>query len=328
MIDKVVFIAAAARPDAGSTVLRSVQLRSLVAPALSDIGVPATFATYTGFCNAILVLNKSALMSLDAGAIETMRRGGNRIYADPLDAQIADETLVASDVLIAASMAQFAHFTERFPGHRVAYVGHHVDLRIGDVRPPMDRLRIGYFGEVTNARFAAQIADLVALYRVNTSRASKHGWMRRLRDYNAHYAVRARRDFDGFKPFTKGFVAAHCGAVVLVGADDTEAMHFLPGDYPYFVAGDGVGEVRTMIERMRADFGGQVWRRAQDAMAEVRLRSSREQTAEQLLAVLAADLTTTGSRRSALRFRPPPNMGEWGRPSLGGSILRRLGWRN
>lgn len=290
MISKVVFVTSPANPDAGSKLLRSDQLQSLAASVLAPRGVPTVTADNTDFSNAILILGKYPLLGADPQTIADSRRRGNLVYADPLDGQVADEVMAAANVLIASSLAQSADFARCFPRQRAAYVGHHVDLRIGSVRSPSDMLRLAYFGEPFNARFAEELSDEIGFHRTDTSRASDVRWISELPRYNAHYALRVRQSSDGFKPFTKGFVAAHCGAVIIVAADDMEARAFLPADYPYITAGTSAHQVHDAIERMRVDFNGPNWQRSLAAIAEIRASCSRDVVARQLFAAVAPDL--------------------------------------
>jgi hypothetical protein len=290
MISKVVFVTSPANQNAGSKLLRSDQLRRLAASVLTTRDVPTVTADNTDFSDAILILGKYPLLGANPQTIADSKRRGNLVYADPLDGQVADEVLAAADVLIASSSTQSADFARRFTRQRTAYVGHHVDLRIGPVQSPSDMLRLGYFGEMFNARFAEELSDEIGFHRIDTSRASDVRWIAQLPRYNAHYALRARQSSDGFKPFTKGFVAAHCGAVIVVAADDEEARAFLPADYPYMTAGASVHQVRDVIERMRADFNGPNWRHSLAAMAEIRASSSRDVVARQLFEAVAPDL--------------------------------------
>ena len=154
MISKVVFVTSPANQNAGSKLLRSDQLRRLAASVLTTRDVPTVTADNTDFSDAILILGKYPLLGANPQTIADSKRRGNLVYADPLDGQVADEVLAAADVLIASSSTQSADFARRFTRQRTAYVGHHVDLRIGPVQSPSDMLRLGYFGEMFNARFA------------------------------------------------------------------------------------------------------------------------------------------------------------------------------
>ena len=111
MISKVVFVTSPKNTDAGSKVLRSDQLHRLAASVLAPRGVPAVTADNTDFSDAILILSKYTLLGTDPKTITASKRRGNRIYADPLDAQVADEVLAAADVLIASSLTQSAGAT-------------------------------------------------------------------------------------------------------------------------------------------------------------------------------------------------------------------------
>lgn len=301
MARKIVFVVPAGKRMSGSTMLRSWQLRQLAEPLLEAQGIESLVSVGIGFRDAVLVLSKGALLASKPALILRLKGRGNVVCADPVDGIVSDAVLAACDLLIAASMTQLADLSRRFPRHRIAYVGHHVDVRIGCISPPQDRFRLGYFGEFANTKFKEALADVVSFVRVDTSTATEVAWIDRLADFNAHYAIRAPRSFDGFKPFTKGFVAAHCGCPILVGADDEEARRLLPPDYPYFAATSSADRVREVVGRMSNGFGGPEWRRALAAMRELAVASSRDRVALQFFEAVSPEVAGPSRKASAIR---------------------------
>ena len=241
--------------------------------------------------DSILILNKNTLLHRSQEHIATLCQHGNVLMADPLDGKVDDSILAMCSVLLAASRTQFAAFQQRFPDKRIAYVGHHVDFRIGEITPPNDRLRLAYFGELVNAAYAGSLGETVAFIHTDTSQANNAEWMKNIHHFNAHYALRAHREIDGYKPFTKGFLAAHCASPVLVDMHDEEARRFLPESYPYFVDKSSMQNVIAATERMRAGFAGPEWREALAVMRQVKDASSHATVAAQLHAALAPELS-------------------------------------
>jgi hypothetical protein len=95
--------------------------------------------------------------------------------------------------------------------------------------------------------------------------------------------LRADRPIDGFKPFTKGFIAAHCSSAILVGKDDAEATAILGSDYPFFCDRSDGKKVREAIGRMADGFENAEWRKALSILAKVRVQESRDNVRGQLL---------------------------------------------
>jgi hypothetical protein len=297
---KVVFVVPVGRRVSGSTLLRSWQLRQLAEPLLKAQGIESLVSVGAGFRDAVLVLSKGAMLASKPASILRLKKRGNVVCADPVDGIISDAALAACDLLIAASMTQLADLSRRFPRHRIAYVGHHVDVRIGGISPPRDRFRLGYFGELVNTRFEEDLADIVSFVQVDTSMAMEAPWIDRLSDFNAHYAIRAPRSHDGFKPFTKGFVAAHCGCPILVDAQDEEARRLLPSDYPYFVAASSADHVREAIGRMSDSFGGSEWCQALAAMRKLETASARDRVALQFFEAVFPEVARPARETSAI----------------------------
>lgn len=281
-------ISPTANPDGGSTVLRGRQLHDLAKPILREAGYSSDVVSHSQVWGSLVILNKNLILNTSADVVRRFQVQDCLVAVDPLDGQISKDVLEASDVLIASSKRQTAYFSETFPRKPAYYIGHHVDLRIGQIDPPIDRLCVGYFGENYNAAHADCLSDRIDFHRTNTGTASDTSWMSMLNRYNAHYSVRRTQEFDGHKPFTKGFIAAHCGAPIIVSRSDQEARSFLSEDYPYFLDDVSLAGVREAIDRLKSDFGGPIWRRAQVAMHLVRKESSRPMIAAQVLAAVNA----------------------------------------
>lgn len=79
------------------------------------------------------------------------------------------------------------------------------------------------------------------------------------------------------KPFLKGFVAARCGATVVVTRDDMNAAYYLGDDYPFYAASTAFADLEMAWERAASEFGGPVWAEAIEIMAQVGVRSTDEQ---------------------------------------------------
>ena len=120
----------------------------------------------------------------------------------------------AIDIYIAASIRQYIHCSKLTPTKSVHFLSHHADPRLAG-RGPDDYCNIGYFGEIINARYAAELQGKIDFCLVDTKFADT-GWIPRLGHCNVHYAVRNRRPIDGLKPFLKGFTAAHCRSNIIV----------------------------------------------------------------------------------------------------------------
>ena len=134
--------------------------------------------------------------------------------------------------------------------------------------PPADRLRTGYFGDLENTVRPPSLAGMVELVGIDT-RDVNDNWLTALPHYNCHWIVRRARPWDGWKPFLKGFVAARCGAAVIVTADDGDAPYYLGDDYPFYARSVEPADLEMAMASVAAAFGGPDWRRARDIMAQV-----------------------------------------------------------
>ena len=287
MTRPVLFVDSVSKLRSGSSFLRTTQLWQLSKAAFEDAGISSQAASGLAHRDSVLILNKNTLLAMTPWRLRRLKRRNNILVADPLDGKVAAARLQCCDLLLAASLTQEDALRVEFPDKPVAHVGHHVDLRLPTVSPPTDGFRLGYFGEIGNAAFSGSPDLPVEFVAVATNRANLTGWMEKLDRFNAHYALRETQTFDGFKPFTKGFVAAHCGCPILIGSDDTEARRHLPADYPFVADTASVESVAAAIDRMRNAFGGSEWQKAIAAMAEIRSQTSPDAIAAQLVKAIA-----------------------------------------
>jgi len=157
---------------------------------------------------------------------------------------------------------------------------------LSGIKGPDDRCRIGYFGEIANARYVNELQDTINFCLVDTATANAT-WIPKLRECNVHYALRKARRIDGFKPFLKGFTAASCRSNIIVPRDESDARDYLGSDYPFILKDESLNAVLEMIEHAKSSFAGAEWRRGLEIMESVRQRCDPTQIASQLKALLA-----------------------------------------
>ncbi|MDB5579970.1 MAG: hypothetical protein JWR80_5146 [Bradyrhizobium sp.] len=307
----------------GSTFLRGRQLTELLAARLSDC-YSLTFTTDCQQTDSIIVLTKGFLASASPQSLADLKAGRNVLLADPVDLgmPVADLIALAAmvDGFVASSKRQLAALQKQFPDKPCHLVTHNVDQRLPVFEPPGERLRVAYVGLLQNCRYLSELGQLAEILET-PSGGSADGWMARLPEFNCHYALRRPddtfglksfivglfgrahdsvafrpsskglfsrpHDFVAFKPFTKGFTAAHCLSPILTERSESDAQFYLPDDYPFFLPAGSWNEVRDAMMRIRADFGGQLWRYAVDVMREVRDKSSADHIANEFRTMLA-----------------------------------------
>lgn len=283
MSRKLVFVKGRRLGRLGSAYLRCDQLCAILARSGSfsadDLGVTDRPEPIR---DSLLIVNKSYLMENGAAALGPLRRNGNVVAIDPVDLKVAPGAPIDAELLIASSRMQESFFHEHFAGHATVYVPHHADLRIPLAAETPTRFALGYFGALYNAPF---MAELVAEGRCDFHKAddpAETGWMHHLPRYACHYAARSWQGFDGFKPFTKGIIAARCGAVVVVDRNP-EAVAALGADYPFYIDDPSLPGIRSAVEHARSAFGSDLWALAQVAMTRLAASVSEVAVAEAVL---------------------------------------------
>jgi alpha 1,4-glycosyltransferase len=270
-----------------SALLRGHQMIEIASGARSDIECRAVgLEELLRLRGEWVVLTKSALLVSTRDTISHLHALGHHVIADFVDQRVDDDVAASVDVLLASSASQERYFRFRFSHIPTFHVTHHVDLRLPAIAAPTDRARVGYFGKFANCLHVNGIADLVSI--VDANDASDPRWMSRLSECNAHYAIRGAEDPGVFKPFLKGFTAAHCGAPIIVADDDAEAQAYLGGEYPFVVGDLSLASVREHIKRFAGAYATSTWKSATEAMKGVANRSSRRHVEQELRALLNA----------------------------------------
>ena len=270
-----------------SAFVRGRQMMEIVAAARSDTDCHAIgLGGLTQLRDEWVILTKSALLRLNRNTIWGLRALGHRLIADFVDLPVNDEVASSVDFLLASSVSQERFFRSRFSRVPTLHVTHHVDLRMPMIATPADRARFGYSGDLENCLHANEIADIVCIVRAD--KPVDTGWMLRLSESNAHYAIRGVGTPGAFKPFLKGFTAAHCGVPIIVASGDQEARHYLGVEYPFVVGDTSVGSVREHIGRFAAEYATSRWKSAIVMMRAVAAKSSRQRVECELRALLDA----------------------------------------
>jgi hypothetical protein len=280
----IVFLSAARFATFASTFLRGRQLSAMVAAAFPDYEVRFT-EDAEGVRDAVVVLTKGAMETLPPEAIAALARRNLAAIGCWDDVRPEPEKVRILDAHMTLSWRQTLDLNRLFPETPAYLVTHHVNRQVPAVTPPQDRLRTCYFGDLGNTVRPASLAGMVDLVGINT-RDVNDNWLSALPHYNCHWIVRRTRPWDSWKPFLKGFVAARCGAPVIVAADDGDAAHYLGDDYPFYAASLAAPDLEMAMATAAAGFGGPDWTRARDIMAQVAARSSDAQVCAEFRAMV------------------------------------------
>lgn len=281
----IVFLSAAAHARSASTFLRGRQLSAMVAAANPDRYAVRFTEAAEEVQGAVVILTKGALATLSPEEIAALDRRNiatvgcwDDIRPDPVKAGIVDAHMTLSH-------CQTRDLNRIFPETPAFLVTHHVNSQVPVVTPPADRLRTGYFGDLENTARPESIADMVELVGIDT-REVNDNWLAALPRFNCHWIIRRARPWDGWKPFLKGFVAARCGAVAIVTANDGDAAYYLGDDYPFYAQSIRPADLEMAMATVASGFGGPEWRLAQEIMAGVAARSTDAQVCMEFRAMI------------------------------------------
>ena len=273
-----VFLYDPAREGTGSTVARAKDLSRIAHFGYSGLRE----VRYTGESNithSIVFLVRESLIRLGNEGLQKLKERDNILIADFVDL-IPDVNLVEiSDVLLASSISQYAYFKNNFKDKPTFHLTHQGNqyLSAFNSRQLGTKIRICYVGEPLNTIIPAKNQGDIDVIHVDTSKNIMN-WVEKVQPYSCHYAIRNRRKFDGFKPFIKGFTAAHCGANIIIQKDafsNPDLQFYLGDDYPYLLDENPTEHMITeMITRVQESAGTSEWNYGMSIMEYIKACSS------------------------------------------------------
>jgi len=302
----ITFLYAERREDKLMTLLRGKQLSEMVAARFADDYEVAFVSDrhLDQIRDQVVILNMGFLAFASMAQLEQLRRNNVALVTDWQDGIVDRDKVALCNAQMAMSLRQTFDLNRMHPDVPAFHVTHHVSTAIRPSSPPEDRLRTLYFGATFNTVIPEALRDTVDVIDGQRLDLKYDDF---LPHYNCHWIVRKYVPIEEFwltrgaspfrrpsltleqwKPFLKGFVAARCGAVVLVARDDVNALHYLGDDYPFYAASLAPADLEAAWVTLAANFGGPEWRLAQTIMRQVEARSSDEQVCVEFKAMIDA----------------------------------------
>ncbi|MGH1349358.1 MAG: glycosyltransferase domain-containing protein [Methyloligellaceae bacterium] len=271
----IVFLYSEKHSQAGSTIMRGKQLSKIIRKH-ADTSNKVLYTSNKLIANSVVILTKGLLKEITLEELYAIKKNNICLVADYVDDKFEVSSSDYIDIYMTASLKALNAIKKKYGTASCWYVTHHIDPRIRNFIPPSDISRIGYFGELVNTIQTADLEKYVNYIPVNTKNSENIAWIEELENYNTHFGIRNTRGIDGFKPFLKGFTAAHCSSNIIVPIDESDARHYLGVDYPYILKDHKLDTVMEMIAFVRESFGGKEWQYGLEIMKDLKRRSSNE----------------------------------------------------
>jgi len=156
--------------------------------------------------------------------------------------------------------------------------------------PSNNQFVCGYVGQPENLYIPDDLSgEVEILYVKHPTEFGKR--IGKIRSWSLHYTARpVQQNSDSllraFKPFTKGAIAAACGANVLVQRETDDAVELLGEDYPYLVDGMSGAAISETFQRAKDDFGGKTWLEAIERMRQLDVAVSSKALAVRMREIL------------------------------------------
>jgi hypothetical protein len=273
----VAFLYSGTRLDQSITLLRGRQLSRMIAARFPDLYDVSFTPDISSVRDQVVIVNRGAIKDNTSDSLAALKKRNNILISDWLDLPLDANKYTIFDAHMALSLRQAVDLNRLYPETPVFHVTHHVNPDVPSCTPPTDQLRTGYFGALSNTVRPDALAGSVDLVSVMHANFDAQSWRDVAPKYNCHWIVRNISKYEWRKPFLKGFVAARCGAVVIVTRDDMNAAHYLGDDYPFYAESLDLDELEMTWVRVAAAFGGPDWDMALEIMRQVGARSTDTQ---------------------------------------------------
>ena len=256
---KVVFVWDPLRGMSGSTLMRVHQSSERINSLFPEIKVsvcPIQSPDVFKIKDAIIFLSKSVL--LDDSAYRMLCGSSNIMLVDYVDGSHIASIDTNIDGFICASFVEHS-WTKKHYSKPSFLVPHAIDARLNSIalsEHKDSKFNCGYFGHLDNGLMVQTLTELgkIQLLRdsiVANESEAQPDWMFDALRMTAHYIARPidQQSSGQFKPFTKGFLAAHCGAITVGGKYEVENVHWLGADYPFLVEDQTIESAVRALDR-------------------------------------------------------------------------------
>ncbi|MFC0199555.1 hypothetical protein [Paracoccus rhizosphaerae] len=273
----ITFLFAEQRRQSGITLMRARQLSQMVATAYPDRYEVTLRSDIGSVRDQVVIVNRGAIEFNSREDLDELRGRNIASISDWLDLPVRPKTIPVFDAHMTLCLPQTIALNKLYPNTPAFHVTHHVNPAVPECTGPTDRLRTGYFGRFANTSCPNSLSTMIELVNVVDASFTPSEWARQAPMYNCHWIIREIDHLQEWKPFLKGFVAARCGAVVIVTRDDMNAMHYLGDDYPFYADSLATADLEMAWLKAASAFGSKEWGKAQAIMRQVKERSSDRQ---------------------------------------------------
>jgi len=250
--------------DIASVQMRLLQVAKFILYLNPDIKIMALSqrpSNIIGLKNKTVILSKFATALISKEELATLINNGNTIYVDPVDTNLNIQKFSSDCILVASSLEQIKYFknSTKIPA-KLIY--HSSDLRLKNLKVQKSEFKIGYFGNLS--RIPKDYGELKKLSIIKTPLSYEPKrvlprYASELIKYSAHLVTGTNSTKNVFKPFTKGIVAAHIGALALISQNDVEGISLLGRNYPYIAKNNNLNSILEMINYMQKNFLSNEW---------------------------------------------------------------------
>lgn len=218
------------------------------------------------------MLTKFAAELISKNDLKTLADNRNYVIVDPIDNPLEINKLKNVNLILASSLNQ-EHFLNDLGVGPVKLIYHSSDLRLDGIKSQQDNFSIGYFGNLQRIPIEYGSITELSIIKTPLSYEPKRILPRyadAMKGFPVHLAAGSIVPDLVFKPFTKGIVAEHVGAISLISRIEKEAVTLLSSNYPYIADDNSKKSIIEMIDFMRETFKSATWELAKESHKKLR----------------------------------------------------------
>ena len=279
---KIVFVYDPEYADRASSYMRTHLLKEIYDTYYKDNLVEVKSITEArSIKNSVVIVNKNCTYNLSTliKPLDILHEQNQKVYLDIIDKKIDPGLLVRINCVITSSLKQEICINRHYPTLKTQHIIHPTDEKSGHVdNNHLTEAKICYWGGFHNTHL-----DMLGVNYLNAEKNQSTEEVREfLNNHNVHLGARVKNRWDGFKPFTKGFIASKCNSIIITSSNDSDARYYLGDDYPFYTKDTTRESCEDMVKYVIDSYDSDKWKSALKIMNRLRKITSDKIIATQI----------------------------------------------
>ena len=235
--------------------------------------------------NSIVIVNKNCTHNYISfiKTLDILCRQNLKVYLDAIDRKIDPRLILRLNGIITSSLKQQICINKNYPTLKTQYIIHPTDEKSRQVHNNhLNEAKICYWGGFHNTHLNIPGVNYLNSEENHSTEETREF----LSNHNIHLAARVKNAWDGFKPFTKGFIASKCNSIIITNYNDSDSYYYLGKDYPYYTKDTSREACEEMVKHAIASYNTDEWKTALKIVNQLKKLTSDQIIAKQIRNVI------------------------------------------